>query len=231
MIIIPDVHGRDFWKDPIQDNPEEEVIFLGDYLDPYPAEGITQEKAVEVFMEILGLKKSRPTEVTLLLGNHDLMYLDPTHKSHCCRHDWVRDSEIAGLFLEDLGNFKVAHEAEGHIFSHAGIHPTWLSRHSDLFGESIKTSVEALNKRLWERPTLDALCEFSSFRGGWEYIVGSPVWSDVREWFLKDAPESDVPQIFGHTQLNEGKIVEYNNIKCIDCKRAFKLSNEKLEII
>ena len=36
MIVIPDVHGRLFWKEAIAAAKEDEkVIFLGDYLDPY----------------------------------------------------------------------------------------------------------------------------------------------------------------------------------------------------
>lgn len=38
IAIIPDVHGRNFWKN-ITSNEEiakyEKIIFLGDYLDPY----------------------------------------------------------------------------------------------------------------------------------------------------------------------------------------------------
>lgn len=46
MVIIPDVHGRDFWMKPVQENlGKEHILFLGDYLDPYPDEGILGEEA------------------------------------------------------------------------------------------------------------------------------------------------------------------------------------------
>ena len=35
IIIIPDVHGRTFWKEAVRDLTDRSVIFLGDYLDPY----------------------------------------------------------------------------------------------------------------------------------------------------------------------------------------------------
>ena len=35
MIIIPDIHGRDFWKE-VTAIEDEEFVFLGDYVDPYP---------------------------------------------------------------------------------------------------------------------------------------------------------------------------------------------------
>ena len=40
-IIIPDIHGRDFWRWVVAHRKEEEtVVFLGDYLDPYEDEWI-----------------------------------------------------------------------------------------------------------------------------------------------------------------------------------------------
>lgn len=36
MIVIPDVHGRVFWRQAVNDYlGKESIIFLGDYLDPY----------------------------------------------------------------------------------------------------------------------------------------------------------------------------------------------------
>ena len=70
VLIIPDVHGRDFWAEPVMANLDKEIIFLGDYLDPYPQEGISKERAIEVFDEILGLAREHKN-ITLLIGNHD----------------------------------------------------------------------------------------------------------------------------------------------------------------
>ena len=49
MIIIPDVHGRSFWKEYVKGHEEEDIIFLGDYLDPYGYEGIHCKDAIENF--------------------------------------------------------------------------------------------------------------------------------------------------------------------------------------
>ena len=52
IIIVPDVHGRSFWKKikHVKDTP---IVFLGDYLDPYGREGISNEDAIQNFKEIL----------------------------------------------------------------------------------------------------------------------------------------------------------------------------------
>ena len=73
MIIIPDIHGRTFWKDCVKGHENEEIIFLGDYLDPYPAEWITRKEAILNFQEILEFKKAHMNNVILLLGNHDFI--------------------------------------------------------------------------------------------------------------------------------------------------------------
>ena len=56
MIIIPDIHGRTFWKSAVeQKEKDEKIIFLGDYLDHYDYEKnsenelITTENAIENF--------------------------------------------------------------------------------------------------------------------------------------------------------------------------------------
>lgn len=36
IYVIPDIHGRDFWHDIKKIEDYEKIIFLGDYVDPYP---------------------------------------------------------------------------------------------------------------------------------------------------------------------------------------------------
>ena len=76
MIIIPDVHGRRFWRDAVKGHEEDKIVFLGDYVDPYEWEGITPGDAFLELKDIIAFKKAHPDNVTLLLGNHDLGYLD-----------------------------------------------------------------------------------------------------------------------------------------------------------
>ena len=45
LTIIPDVHGRPFWRDAVKDVAETPVVFLGDYLDPYPQDMVTWEES------------------------------------------------------------------------------------------------------------------------------------------------------------------------------------------
>lgn len=73
IIVIPDIHGRQFWRRAVELYPDADTIFLGDYHDPYPAEGITNEESLANLRELFDYVKSHDN-VHLLMGNHDLNY-------------------------------------------------------------------------------------------------------------------------------------------------------------
>ena len=68
ILVIPDVHGRQFWKQPVMEvleNTNAKIVFLGDYLDVYPKE----------FEEMYGFKSN-----VYIQENYDKIYhlLDDT---------------------------------------------------------------------------------------------------------------------------------------------------------
>jgi hypothetical protein len=65
-IIIPDVHGRDFWRPVIEKyiNTDAIFIFLGDYLDPYGYEEIEDEYTG--LLDIIDYKKKYNELVEIL---------------------------------------------------------------------------------------------------------------------------------------------------------------------
>ena len=83
ILIIPDVHGRQFWKKAVGSGDYDKVVFLGDYLDPYPDERIGELTAQHNFEDILSYYDQHPDKVVLLLGNHDLHYLSPHYHDIC----------------------------------------------------------------------------------------------------------------------------------------------------
>ncbi len=131
-IVIPDVHGRTFWKDVLSSYPPEkypdiDIVFLGDYLDPYAHEGISREDAITVFQEIIAAARA-DKRIILLLGNHDLSYYDSsTSSSRIDRINWGRIHEI---FMSNNDLFLFAHEHtyndKTYVFTHAGINNEWL---------------------------------------------------------------------------------------------------------
>ena len=109
MIIVPDIHGRTFWKSAVKGREAEEIVFLGDYVDPYTEfEGIEQSEGLVALKEVIEFKKQHPENVTLLLGNHDLSYI--SKYVHRCRHDYENHDIIQKTFQDNLSLFCIAHE-------------------------------------------------------------------------------------------------------------------------
>lgn len=230
-IVIPDVHGRTFWREAVEMFPENDTIFLGDYLDPYPAEGISSEEAIANLEEIIAYTKTRPN-VTLLMGNHDLHYL--CNFGEDCRLDYANSAKIHFLLMDNLWLFRIAayRELNGKtvIFTHAPILNEWI----ESVGETTapKELVNHLNAMLFkiQKQPWDVeeyIGQISHYRGG-DSTFGSPVWADVREIDSNIIPTADY-SIFAHTQLKSDPIIT-DRWACIDCRRAFSLTSN-LEIL
>lgn len=230
LYIVPDVHGRVFWKALKDIKTDAPIVFLGDYLDPYGFEGITPEDAIEVFKEILQFKKDNPERVTLLLGNHDCEYA--LSKRICnCRCDNLHYQEIQDMFRNNWEWFKMTYEFENKgikwLLSHAGINPNWMNDWS-FKKDDIGKFNEWLNKK--DSKFITSLESVSRFRGGMEYD-GSPVWADIREYEWKPIEKMNSigydRQVCGHTYLN-GTSLTFGNITCIDCQKVFGITEDNL---
>lgn len=227
LIIIPDIHGRSFWKDAVRENENVPVVFLGDYLDPYGFEGITNDEAWNNFMEIVHFKKENSNRVHLLLGNHDCGYLD--RRINECRRDWIKARCISRFLFEELSLFDLAYETtvsgKRYLLSHAGVTQAW---HEHNFGASTPLGAELYNSMLHgsdRNRLLEALADISPWRGG-DSSFGSMVWADIREHTEEGSETPGIIQIVGHTLLEEGPVMVGNgDVFCLDCRRAFVLTD------
>ena len=223
LVLIPDIHGRSFWKNVVKEEKDSPVVFLGDYVDPYRDEGITDEDALANFKEIIAYAKGN-SNVTLLLGNHDIHYLLPGIEfSRYCR-EYSR--EIHQLIEENMEIFSLAHYTRSNntdiLISHAGVLSSWLER-KGLLTQGAKKLCKHLNEHLKDEGYLYNLAEeVSMYRGGFSSSP-SPVWADVRDHLDEQSP-SEFFQIFAHTQLTEHIITEH--WVCIDCREAFVLKGD-----
>ena len=130
MIIIPDVHGRTFWKEAVKGRENEEIIFLGDYVDPYVYEGIMPEDGILALEDIIKFKQDHPNNVHLLLGNHDAGYI---WESVCsARRSKKYYGDISHLFTSNLEKFDLVYKKEingkKYLFSHAPVHKIWIDK-------------------------------------------------------------------------------------------------------
>ena len=232
VLIIPDVHGRDFWREPVMKTLEEgdaRIVFLGDYLDPYSDDfehGVNyHERAIAVFNEIISLKKENPDRITLLLGNHDLHYifqgLDGSRKNI------FKGAEIARLLEENLSIFSMAHEenvnGKRYLFTHAGISKGWMKSHPEIFPEGCLLSAVMINSMMFTPEFVHALEDVSTYRGGWD-DWGSMIWADACEFMKEGALPEGIIQIAGHTRHMGGAINVGDSYWCLDCAESFILS-------
>lgn len=224
ILLIPDVHGRHFWKQPVMEtlkNTNAKIIFLGDYLDVYPQEFeemydfkldvYTKENwdkiykllddTVAMFEEIIELKRQHPDRITLLVGNHDCGYAVGT-KICEVRRDKRNASKICKLFEDNWELFKLADEAriadKHFIFSHAGINKTYAER---CFGDVNEDNVVSLFNEAWLENNwgiMDSLGRYSDFRGWGGGDYGSIVWADAREWFQEQYMSEVKNEAYGY---------------------------------
>jgi len=224
IIIIPDVHGRTFWRDAVRLFPNAKYIFLGDYLDPYPEEKITVEDAYRGLKDIIDFARKNEGKVTLLWGNHDLHYLYSIIEGS--RFDTSHANRNRSLFTKNADLFSLSYETEvsgkRFLFSHAGVGRLWLKRaYPSVSPEDVSASI--LNEAMKEDSFILSLGDISFHRGGLSEW-GSPVWADLDEMICEDNIIPGIVQIFGHTQLRTA--VNFGDMfYCLDCRKCFYLDS------
>ena len=229
ILVIPDIHGRIFWKKDLEKFPKEkypklDIVFLGDYVDPYDFEGITRTQAIENFKEIIEIAKE-DNRIHLLIGNHDMHYwYDAPYKS---RVDVKNYNKIKDIFLQNFTLFNVAFDKrinkEFFLFTHAGVTQQWLEHlhfvgknaiimHKSKLSEEqikyckflskIKPKAKDLNELKLNFQGQANLWMASYARGG-DYPNGSCIWEDLSEWRFKGTEIDGIWQIFGHSRWSK----------------------------
>lgn len=251
-LIIPDIHGRFFWKEPfnkIINDTDAKIVFLGDYLDPYyddffyednndpevidspryeeiPTMRDMYNHCVSMFQEIIELKKQYPDRIILLLGNHDCGYMFGSNWCDC-RTDRLNRYKISDLFNSNRELFQLAYEDtindKHFIFSHAGINKQYAH---DCFGDKVnENNVVTLFNESYREDNygiMDSLKKYSYWRGSGRNYYGSLIWADAREWWQGEQ-EAFGFSIIGHTQLKEYRIIE--NMAFLDSRQCFILKD------
>ena len=226
ILIIPDIHGRTFWKSAVESGDYEKIVFLGDYTDPYEMEGITNRDALKNFKSIIAFKQQNPEKVVLLLGNHDLHYYSGYYYELTggVRYDPVSAVVLQRIFAKYHSFFQLAWETDWgnkhYLFSHAGVTQSWLKRNLELIR---KPDARHLNRLLHSNDGLESLAQVGKMRWG-NYPSGSMVWADIVE-LLESKPLPDTYQIVSHTMQMDGPIIT-DKVAWLDCRAGFSLDQE-----
>ena len=192
-IAIGDVHGLDLWRDVVEAHPECRVVFLGDYLDPYGY--VHKGKLLDNLRAIMQLKRDRPEDVVLLLGNHDLHYFC----DEACvgtRFDMEIAADASKLFLDNIHLFQYAFQYGEYLFTHAGVSQEWFD--NDFCGDAARPIADQLNNPAADQ--VPALLRVGSARGGRACDTGGIFWADKSEL---EEPLYGFTQIVGHNRVAE----------------------------
>jgi predicted phosphodiesterase len=230
IIIVPDVHGRTFWRS-VLENTKDTVVFLGDYCDPYPDEGITHEDCIRELTDIVEFKNQNSDRVTLLLGNHDLSHIFPNYYTRCRWGTEETQKKYENLYK--FSQFQMAYECKQsdvkYLFTHAGVTKGWIrQQYPDI-------SLESANdiNRWWKKSHGNGSMfgDIGRSRGGYA-PHGSCVWADVSEHFDSiyfGRQKDSFPgyyQIFGHTRMRSDwhwKQFVGEHWAMLDCSKVFVL--------
>ena len=218
-IIIADIHGRDQWKQIVQqENDADKFIFLGDYFDSFNISATVQ---MHNFKEIIEFKETsftntdtedqHKTQVILLIGNHDYHYFPEIDDSSTSGYQTRMALVIKQLVGENRQHLQVAHRMGEFVFTHAGISSVWLDdtildwteeNMVDKINELFKYTPLALDYRSYRM--LSAIEVIRSSGYGDESYQG-PLWIRPRSLMSvnKDTLRNKIIQVVGHTYQNE----------------------------
>lgn len=196
IIIIPDLHGKDLWKQ-VDVQAFDKVVFLGDYVD---APDIDSHQIADNLRSIIFLKTRYPDKIVLLLGNHDMQYMYyPAFP--CSGYDHKVGEQLKTLFQDNKSLFQYAWQHRNHIFTHAGISRDWLKEKSPTLKHYVKQDLtntlgEAINKAGEDDPHLVATPGVA--RGG-RAKHGGVTWADISE--TRDNIPGGLHQYVGHNRV------------------------------
>lgn len=242
LLIIPDIHGRDFYKSAVDEAVKDnvDIICLGDYLDPYPYEELLEGGVSKPLKELVALKKKYPHKIHLLIGNHDSSYM--FHPSMCrARYDMFNGPKYQRYFQNNAKSFDLFYRTEiagkKFLFSHAGITRQWMSAVCDKIGlrtDNLDVFLHELNMRFKEfslnneKNSIWSLLSHVGIERGGKEDSGSMIWADFFEHVdkLNHLEDSEIIQVVGHTQLNYHPVSVGTRLYCLDCREPFYIDNE-----
>lgn len=195
-LILGDIHGRPIWRDIIEKEKPDRVIFLGDYVSTHDI--ISSEQQIEELEGILKYKEQNKDIVILLRGNHDVQHLG-YYWAECSGYDrtigkYMSSDEVRERYLADTQWIYVDDDLKT-IFSHAGVSQVWMDNSgvedvhrindlepSELFGFNPDNYFDMCGTSktqppTWIRPETLCMCNVV----GWDQVVGHTPQRDIHK--------------------------------------------------
>lgn len=211
VVVIGDIHGRDNWKQLLNDvDKYDKIIFVGDYVDSFD---VPNPVILQNLQEIIQFRRQFPHKVVTLLGNHDIQYLfwDEVRTFGCTGFRPEAAHDLITLFRANHDIFDAAWQSDKTIVTHAGITNGWMKYNKEVIESARKrfnteTIAETLNSMLHVHTYNRSLHQVSSKRGG-PYNYGGITWADKLET-EKDCLKG-YTQVVGHTPVEDITTVKW----------------------
>ena len=224
LLVIGDIHGKTIWKDIIEKEIPDEVVFIGDYFDNW--ENSPAVEQIDNFNNIVDFKKSNICPTTILIGNHDFQYMRGIDNK-CSGYQSVNRTDIELALYNAEEHIQACYNYHGHLFSHAGVSYSWLKDNE------------------WDenQPVEEFVNDLFKYKPRSFYFVGpNPYGNNPNEsplWIRPKALENDIVenkfqfkycQIVGHTAKNS---IEYTlsgamwYVDCLDNHHEYMVIHKK----
>lgn len=214
-IAIGDIHGRKNWKKIVDEHPDDRIVFLGDYCDPY--DQISNFDVLNNLLDIINLKHKRKDDIILLLGNHDMHYIYEGFPVGTRYNHGIAEL-LKALFEDERKLFQFAYQEGNTLYTHAGVSNLWWNKYFEgKTGEDAPSIAEQLNKPTAEQ--LKSMFLVGRSRGGCSER-GGIFWADLNE--TSNDPLTGVHQVVGHSQTERIQTVNKSgdtSITYCDCLR------------
>jgi predicted phosphodiesterase len=223
ILSIGDIHGSNAWKRNfleeegkvvLQGPSIDKVIFVGDYVDSF---SYTDEEIRQNLLDIIDFKQRYPDRVILLIGNHDIQYMNPGPISRCSGYRPSMMHDLYDIFKTHRSLFQFSHleedvDGDRVLWTHAGVTNGWYGellvsvrnenyRFKNIFAEILNREHridEILN--LAFESNIDLIYNVDEDSGGTD-LYASPIW--VRpETLMKDLIYG-YDQVVGHTPMKD----------------------------
>lgn len=193
ICILGDIHGRTIWKQIIEKENPDKIIFLGDYVATH--DNISAAEQINNLNEILSYKEDSSDKVILLRGNHCLQHLG-YYWASCSGlnyevYQYMSENSFKERFL-NLTQWIYIDKNLKTVFSHAGISSVWMNNaHVD----------NIYNINQLKPSELFAFIPDSLYDYYGNSVTQPPVW--IRPQTLCTCNIKDWDQVVGHTPVKQ----------------------------
>jgi hypothetical protein len=204
LVAIGDIHGRDYWKQIIdQEQDADMFVFVGDYFDSFTIKGADQ---INNFLDIIEFKKQSKVPVILLIGNHDYHYYPGIEDNGTSGYQTLMAPSIKHVIDDNKQHLQVAYQVGEFVFTHAGLSSEWLD--DRVVGWSVDSLDATINDLFRFQPQKLAYRPYKQV-GDQVYGVGGygsetfqgPLWIRPKALMAanRDTLRNQIIQVVGHT--------------------------------